>query len=58
MRTPHGRPPTFESHAARMAHVGDCKFDLAVPMRRGWSTIRRGFSPQACVDEIGELVRF
>lgn len=46
MRTPHGRPPTFESHAARMEHVGDGKFNLAVPMRRGWNTIKSGATPK------------
>ena len=35
MRTPHGRPPSFETHFVRMQYVGDGKFDLAYPMRRG-----------------------
>jgi len=58
MRTPHGPPPTFETHAARMEHAGDGKFSLAVPMRRGWNTVKRAASPAECLNEIAELVYF
>jgi hypothetical protein len=56
MRTPHGRPPTFEMHAARMEHAGKSKFNLAVPMRRGWSTILKNATPKECLKEISEIV--
>ena len=55
MRTPHGRPPTFETHVARMVHSGGGKFDVAVPMRRGWNTIGRRLSPRECLEEIGKI---
>lgn len=58
MRTPQGRPPTFETHAARMEHVGNGKFNLAVPMRRGWNTVMRSATPEACLKEISESVYF
>ena len=58
MRTPHGRPPTFETHAARMEHAGDGKFNLAVPMRRGWNTIKKNATPDECLKEIGESICF
>ena len=58
MRTPHGRPPTFESHAARMEHVGNGKFNLAVPMRRGWNTVMRNSTPEECLKRIAEFVHF
>lgn len=58
MRTPHGRPPTFETHAARMEHAGDGKFNLAVPMRRGWNTFKRDAPPEECLEEISEVVCF
>jgi hypothetical protein len=58
MRTPPGRPPTFESHSARMEYVGDNKFNLAVPMRRGWNTFMREASSSECFKEISELVCF
>ena len=58
MRTPHGRPPTFETHTARMEHIGDGKFNLAVPMRRGWNTIKKDASPEQCLKEISEFVSF
>ena len=56
MRTPHGRPPTFETHAARMEHTGNGKFNLAVPMRRGWNTIKKNASPEECFKEISEYM--
>ncbi len=56
MRTPQGHPPTFETHAARMEHLGDGKFNLAVPMRRGWNTIMRDARPEECLKEIGQSV--
>jgi hypothetical protein len=56
MRTPHGRPPTFETHAARMEHAGDGKFNLAVSMRRGWNTIKREATPDECLKYISEFV--
>lgn len=58
MRTPHGRPPTFETHAARMEHVGGGKFNLAIPMRRGWNTIKKDASPEECLKEISESICF
>jgi hypothetical protein len=58
MRTPNGRPPTFETHAARMEHTGDGKFNLAVPMRRGWNTIKREARPDECLKYISEFVCF
>ena len=58
MRTPHGRPPTFETHIARMEYVGDGKFNLAVPMRRGWNTIKNDASPEQCLKEISGFVSF
>jgi|GEM_PF-2064649 len=58
MRTPHGRPLTFETHAARMEHAGDGKFNLAVPMRRGWNTIKKDATPEECLKEISEYVCF
>jgi hypothetical protein len=54
MRTPHGMPPTFETHIARMEHAGRGKFNLAYPMRRGWSTVRKNASPEECLDQIGK----
>lgn len=56
MRTPHDRPPTFESHVARMEHAGDGKFNLAVPMRRGWNTFKKGLSVEECLEEIPQMV--
>jgi len=56
MRTPHDRPPTFESHVARMEHAGDGKFNLAVPMRRGWNTFKRDLSVEECLEEIPQMV--
>jgi hypothetical protein len=58
MRTPHGRPPTFETHAARMEYAGDGKFNLAVPMRRGWNTVKRNASPEECLEAVGDLIHF
>jgi hypothetical protein len=58
MRTPHGRPPTFETHAARMEHTGDGGFNLAVPMRRGWNTITEDASPENCLKELERLIHF
>lgn len=58
MRTPHGQPPTFETHAARMEHAGRGKFNLAVPMRRGWNTMKRKATPEECLKEIVEYVCF
>jgi hypothetical protein len=55
MCTPHGRPPTFEIRVARMEHCGGGKFDVAVPMRRGWNTFKRKLSPSDCLMEIGRI---
>ena len=57
MRTPHGRPATFESRAARMEHTGAEKFNLAIPMRRGWNTVLRDATPEECLAEISRSVR-
>ena len=56
MRTPHGRPPTFEVHAARMEHAGDGRFNLAVPMRRGWNTIKQQATVDVCLEEIEQTI--
>jgi hypothetical protein len=56
MQTPHGRPPTFQVNVARMEHVGNGKFNVAVPMRRGWNTVDRKLSPEECLEKIGELI--
>lgn len=56
-RTPHGRPPTFEVHAARMEHVGGGKFDVAVPMRRGWNTVKRRASVEVSLKFVDEVLR-
>jgi hypothetical protein len=56
MQTPQGLPPTFEVHVARMEHVGQGKFNVAVPMRRGWNTVNKLLSPEECLEQIGELV--
>jgi hypothetical protein len=58
MRTPHEHPPTFETHAARMEHAGGGMFDVAVPMRRGWNTIRRKALPEECLKEISDSFFF
>lgn len=52
MRTPHGRPPTFEMHVAKMEHAGEGTFNLAVPMRKGWNTFIRGKSADECFEEV------
>jgi hypothetical protein len=56
MQTPHGSPPTFEVHVVRMEHDGEGKFNVAVPMRRGWNTVDRKLSPEECLEKIGELI--
>ncbi|MDB5344316.1 MAG: hypothetical protein JWP89_2693 [Schlesneria sp.] len=58
IRTPHGRPPTFEAHAARMEHVGGGKFNLAVPMRKGWNTFMNNATLEACLEEVSESISF
>ena len=58
MRTPHGYPPTFETHAARMEHAGDGNFNVAVPMRRGWNTFKRDASLEECLKAIREAFYF
>jgi hypothetical protein len=58
MRTPHGFPPTFETHAARMEHAGNGRFNLAFPMRRGWNTFKRNASPEECLKEIAHFGYF
>jgi len=54
MRTPHGIPPTFESHIARLEHTGDGKFNGGVPMRRGWMTIDKDLSVQKSLEAVAE----
>ncbi len=56
MRTPDGRPATFETHAARMEFAGEGLFNLAVPMRRGWNTVKSKASPEECLTAVTELV--
>jgi hypothetical protein len=58
MRTPQGRPPTFEIHVARMEHAGEGTFNLAVPMRRGRNTVKRAASPDECLKEVVEMICF
>ena len=58
MRTPHGRPETFETHAAKLECAGDDKFNLAVPMRRGWNTFLYGVTLEKCLEEIEETICF
>lgn len=58
MRTPHGHPPTFETHAARMEHAGGGKFDVAMPMRKGWNTFKRKASIEECMVEVGRSIYF
>lgn len=53
---PHGLPPTVEAHVARLHYAGDGKFDLDVPMRRGWNTFLRGQSAENCLQEVAEYV--
>jgi hypothetical protein len=43
-------------HAARMEHAGEGKFNLAVPMRRGWNTVMKNKSPEECLKEINESI--
>jgi hypothetical protein len=56
MRTSQGRPSTFEIHVARMEHAGKGRFNLPVPMRRGWNTVKRAASAKECLKEVVELV--
>jgi hypothetical protein len=34
-----------------MEHAGEGKFNLAVPMRRGWNTIKRAALPKECLKD-------
>jgi hypothetical protein len=52
-RTPHGRAPTFETLHARIHFVGDGKFDLALPIRKGWAVFKTGMS----AEEVGHLLQ-
>jgi hypothetical protein len=56
MRTPNGLSPILEMHAARLEHAGAGKFNLAVPMRKGWNTILTNASVVECLTEIGESI--
>jgi hypothetical protein len=56
LKTPHGRPATFETHLARIEHAGNGEFSLAVPMRRGWNTVKRAASAEECLKEISVFV--
>ena len=56
MRTARRPPATVEMHAARMEYAGAGKFNLAVPMRRGWNTFKRRATPEECVEELGALI--
>jgi hypothetical protein len=58
MRTPHGYPPTFETHVARMEHAGNGKSNLGYPMRRGWSTVEKNASSEECLEKIGRSSYF
>jgi hypothetical protein len=56
MRTPYENPPTFESQTARMDYAGDGRFNLGLPMRRGWNTVQRAATPEECLKTIRETV--
>lgn len=58
LQTPHDRPETIETHLARMEHAGGGKFNLAVPMRRGWNTFQRKRTPEECLTEMSECIHF
>ena len=58
MRTPHGHPPTFETHAARMEHAGGGKFDVAIPMRKGWNTLKRKAPIEECLKQVSRSIYF
>ena len=58
LKTPHGRPPTFESKIARMTPTSSGKFELAFLMRRGWNTFLKQASFEACLKAVSEGVSF
>jgi len=58
LKTPHGRPPTFESKIARMTPTSSGKFELAFPMRRGWNTFLKQASLEKCLKELREGIFF
>jgi hypothetical protein len=41
-----------------MEYAGDGRFNLALPMRRGWNTIKKDAEPAQCLKEISESVSF
>lgn len=56
IRTPHDRPPTFETHVGRLEHVGNGKFNFAVPARRGWITVIENESDENCLGQAGDFI--
>lgn len=54
----HGRPETFDVKIARMEHVGEGKFQIGLPMRRGWNVHKDKLTPQQCIERIRECVFF
>lgn len=56
MRTPHGRPESFESHLARLEYVGGEKFQVAFPMRRGWMCAMPDSSLEVCLNEVSRCL--
>lgn len=39
-----------------MEHAGGGKFNLAVPMRRGWNTFKKELTVEECLEEIPQIV--
>lgn len=58
LKTPHGKPPTFETKIARITPTSTGKFELAFPMRRGWNTFLKQASLEACLKELREGIFF
>jgi len=55
MRTPHGRPPSFETHLGRIEHAGDGVFRLSLPMRRGWYTAFEDATLEECLSYLAKF---
>jgi hypothetical protein len=55
-RTPHGLPPTFESHAARIQFTGEGQFEFAVPLRKGWSKVATGMTAEEIANLLPQTV--
>ena len=57
-KTLYGRPETFDVKIARMEHVGEGKFQIGLPMRRGWNVHKDKLTPQECMQRVRECVVF